>query len=66
VIAWPYTSWGFDCYVGIDDSAAEEGMRLLRDEGIIAGETGAAGMGALIELLAASSAPDDARPLNSA
>jgi diaminopropionate ammonia-lyase len=58
LVAWPFTSRGFDCYVAIGDSAAAEGMRLLADEGIIAGETGAAGLGALIELLAASSTGD--------
>jgi diaminopropionate ammonia-lyase len=59
LIAWPFTSRGFDCYVAIGDSAAAEGMRLLAGEGMIAGETGAAGLGALIELLAASSTGEE-------
>lgn len=35
----------------ITDERAREGMRVLAEEEIIAGETGAAGLGGLIELL---------------
>lgn len=50
-VAWPLVSTGVDLYVAIDDEFAREGMRALADTGIIAGETGAAGVGGLLALL---------------
>ncbi len=50
MIAWPIMRDGFDWSVAIDDEAAAEAMRLLADEGIVAGETGAATVAALISL----------------
>jgi len=49
--AWPIVRDRFDAYSTIEDHYAEEAMRLLAAEGIISGESGAAGLGALIALL---------------
>lgn len=51
LLAWPVVSAGTDLFVEIDDERAREGMRLLAGAGVEAGETGAAGLGGLIELL---------------
>ncbi|MFN2489444.1 MAG: diaminopropionate ammonia-lyase [Actinomycetota bacterium] len=59
IVAWPAVSAGFDAFVAIDDGWARAGMRMLASEGIEAGETGAAGVGALVALLSDGS---DARP----
>jgi len=47
IVAWPWVSRGFDAFVAIDDDRAREGMRTLDGAGIVAGETGAAGIGGL-------------------
>ncbi len=52
MLAWPVVSAGTDVFVEIDDDRAREAMRLLAGVGVVAGETGAAGLGGLIELLA--------------
>lgn len=49
-IAWPLVSRGFDAFVAIDDEPALEAMRMLAGAGLVAGETGAAGLGALVAL----------------
>jgi diaminopropionate ammonia-lyase len=49
--AWPIVRDRFDGYSTIEDHYAEEAMRLLAGEGIISGESGAAGLGGLIALL---------------
>jgi diaminopropionate ammonia-lyase len=51
LVAWPEVSAGIDLYLAIEDERAREAMRLLADVGIVAGETGAAGLGALLEVL---------------
>ncbi|MDQ3549512.1 MAG: diaminopropionate ammonia-lyase, partial [Chloroflexota bacterium] len=51
MLAWPIVSTGVDLFVAVDDELAREGMRLLANEGIVAGETGAAGLAGLLELL---------------
>ncbi|MGI8856803.1 MAG: diaminopropionate ammonia-lyase [Thermomicrobiales bacterium] len=56
--AWPVVSTGVDLFVAIEDERAREGMRRMAEAGIVAGETGAAGVGGLLELLAG---PDAAR-----
>ncbi len=53
LIAWPAVRRGVDVFVAIDDAAAEEAMRDLARAGIVAGETGAAGLAGLRTLLAA-------------
>lgn len=49
--AWPIVRDRFDGYCTIEDRFAEEAMRLLAGEGIVSGESGAAGLGGLIALL---------------
>jgi diaminopropionate ammonia-lyase len=49
--AWPIVRHRFDGYCTIGDHFAEEAMRLLAGEGIVSGESGAAGLGGLIALL---------------
>ncbi len=49
--AWPIVSRGIDAFLAIPDERAREAMRVLASIGITAGETGAAGLAGLIELL---------------
>ena len=51
IIAWPIVSNGIDAFIAIPDERAREAMRALARVGIVAGETGAAGLAGLIELL---------------
>jgi diaminopropionate ammonia-lyase len=51
LIAWPVVSRGIDLFLAIDDERARQAMRALAGAGLVAGETGAAGLGGLIELL---------------
>jgi len=51
-IAWPVMSERFDWAVAIEDDPAAEAMRLLADEGIVVGETGAGAVGALLAVAA--------------
>lgn len=51
VIGWPVVSQGIDAFIAIPDERAREAMRALARAGIVAGETGAAGLAGLIELL---------------
>lgn len=51
MIAWPIISKGIDAFIAIADERAREAMRALARAGVIAGETGAAGLGGLLELL---------------
>ena len=60
-VAWPAVVTGYNAYVAIEDRRAEEGMRLLASEGIVAGETGAAGLGGLLLML---ERPADGAKLN--
>lgn len=48
--AWPLVRDRFDAFMSIEDHYAEEAMKVLADEGIVAGESGAAGLAALIAL----------------
>jgi diaminopropionate ammonia-lyase len=50
-IAWPIVSQGIDAFIAIPDERAREAMRALARVGIVVGETGAAGLAGLIELL---------------
>jgi diaminopropionate ammonia-lyase len=52
LVAWPLVSRGIDVLCAIDDERARWGMRELARVGIVAGETGAAGLGGLAEVLA--------------
>ena len=51
LVAWPFVSSGFDTYVAIEDEYARRGMRSLARAGIVAGETGAAGLGGLLAVM---------------
>jgi diaminopropionate ammonia-lyase len=51
LVAWPAVSRGIDVLVAVDDEPAREAMRLTAASGIVSGETGAAGLGGLLELL---------------
>lgn len=51
LLAWPVVSAGINAFVEISDDRAREAMRALAGVGVVAGETGAAGLGGLIELL---------------
>ncbi len=50
-IAFPVLNDGLDAVVAFDDEWAEEAMRLLAAEGIVAGETGAASLATLLCLV---------------
>lgn len=56
VVAWPEVSRGYGLFVAIDDQRARDGMRLLAREGVEAGETGAAGIGALVDIMSGEDA----------
>ena len=49
-VAWPTVSHGLDLFLAIDDDAARAAMRALAGVGVVAGETGAAGLGGLLAL----------------
>lgn len=49
MIAWPDVSQGFDTFVNVTDGAAEEAMRLLYIDGVVSGDSGAAGLAGLLE-----------------
>jgi diaminopropionate ammonia-lyase len=53
-IAWPTLWTGIDLALAIPDDAAREAMRVLARAGIVAGETGAAGLGGLLSLAASA------------
>ncbi|MEN9935361.1 MAG: hypothetical protein RLZZ387_1940 [Chloroflexota bacterium] len=50
LIAWPLLRAGLDAAVAVDDDHARSAMRLLAAEGLVAGETGAAGVAGLLAL----------------
>jgi len=49
-LVWPLIAAGTDIFVVIGDDYAEEAMRALAAEGIVAGESGAAGLAGLLAL----------------
>ncbi|MGN6564661.1 MAG: pyridoxal-phosphate dependent enzyme, partial [Thermomicrobiales bacterium] len=51
LIAWPLLAAGLDAVVAIDDERARQAMRELAASGLVAGETGAAGLGGVLALL---------------
>lgn len=57
LVAWPTVSRGIDVLVAVDDGPAREAMRLTAASGIESGETGAAGLGGLLELSRAEESP---------
>jgi diaminopropionate ammonia-lyase len=50
-LAWPYLQAGLSASVAIPDTHAEQAMRLLAQDGVVSGESGAAGAGGLLALL---------------
>ena len=50
LVAWPIIRDAMDLFLAISDKYAEEAMREYHKEGIISGESGAAGLAALIAL----------------
>lgn len=63
LVAWPALSRGIDLFVAIEDERAREAMRLLATESIVSGESGASGLGGLLDVLADASAEDARRSL---
>ncbi len=57
MLAWPIVSRGIDAFIAISDERAREAMRALARAGIVAGETGAAGLAGLFELLIGAESP---------
>ncbi len=58
LIAWPALRDGLDATVAIPDDDARDAMRDLAATGIVAGETGAAGLGGLVALLSGPGADE--------
>jgi diaminopropionate ammonia-lyase len=50
-LVWPLIEAGADAFVAIEDVWAEEAMRAYASEGVVAGESGAAGLGGLLALV---------------
>ncbi|MBC7559082.1 MAG: diaminopropionate ammonia-lyase [Dermatophilaceae bacterium] len=48
IIAWDDVFHGYDVFVTVTDDDARDAMRLLHDDGIAAGESGAAGLAGLL------------------
>lgn len=48
--AWPALRDGMEAFVAVEDGQAREAMRLLAAEGVVSGESGAAGLAGLLEL----------------
>lgn len=65
LVAWPTVSRGIDVLIAVDDEPAREAMRLTAASDIVSGETGAAGLGGLLELLRMES-PDQQEQLEEA
>ena len=53
IVAWPELAARLDASIAIGDEHAREAMRLLAEVGVVAGESGAAGLGGLLDLLTA-------------
>lgn len=49
LIAWPLLEHGVDTFVAVDDELARAAMRLLARDGIVSGESGAAGLAGLLD-----------------
>jgi len=50
LVAWPIIRDRFNAFISIEDTYSEEAMRLLSKEGVVSGESGAAGLAGLIAL----------------
>ncbi|MFN8035125.1 MAG: diaminopropionate ammonia-lyase [Acidimicrobiia bacterium] len=58
LVAWPVLRDGLAACVAIDDERAREAVRLLADDGLESGESGAAGLGGLLEIAEQPAAAD--------
>lgn len=58
LIAWPLLRAGLDATAAVDDAYAREAMQALAAEGIVAGETGAAGVAGMLALVNDPAAAD--------
>jgi diaminopropionate ammonia-lyase len=58
LVAWPSLLRGLDAVVAVDDRRARQAMRDLAAAGIVAGETGAASLAGLTELVAGPDAEE--------
>ena len=63
LVAWPTVSAVINLLVAVDDEPAREAIRLAARSGIVSGETGAAGLGGLLELLRAEEGEEARRTL---
>jgi diaminopropionate ammonia-lyase len=50
-VAWPEVSGGIDFFVAIEDGRALDAVRRMAEAGLVSGETGAAGLAGLLEIL---------------
>jgi diaminopropionate ammonia-lyase len=50
-LAWPLVRDGLHAAIAVDDERAREAMRLLASGGVVAGESGAAGLAGLVALV---------------
>jgi diaminopropionate ammonia-lyase len=64
LVAWPILSRAIDVLVAVDDEPAREAMRLAARSGIVAGESGAAGLGGLLQLRRSSKGGEARRLLD--
>ncbi len=55
-LAWPLLRNGIDAFVTVDNDRCVEALRCLEESGLAPGETGAAGLAGVLELLAAPKA----------
>lgn len=60
LVAWPLLLAGIDTFVAIDDDPVPDAMRLLAADGVVAGETGAAGLAGLLAVHDAGTPADRA------
>jgi diaminopropionate ammonia-lyase len=61
LVAWPTVSRGIDLLISMNDGPAREAMRLAAESGVVSGETGAAGLGGLLDLLRGDESTEEAR-----
>jgi len=58
LVAWPTISGGIDLFIAVDDEPAREAMRHAARSNVVSGETGASGLGGLLEFLRAEEAEE--------
>jgi diaminopropionate ammonia-lyase len=63
LVAWPILPTSIDLLVSVDDEPIRGAMRLAAVSGIVSGETGASGLGGLLELLRSEEGKEARRTL---